>query len=63
MLITVSCSNHQIERRPAKEAEFEVATIDNDTAQRLKNYLESLGWVVQFNGEYMDTYCSRRCAQ
>jgi hypothetical protein len=32
--------------------------------QALKKAIEkNRGWVVQFNGDYMDTYCCKKCAE
>ena len=59
LTLNISCSNHKDDLRSGKEEEFSLATLDADTAKRVKKFLESRGWVVQFNGEYMDTYCSK----
>lgn len=40
--------------------------IEVDGRKELDNIgkiIESLGWVVQYNGDYIDTYCSKRCAK
>lgn len=29
----------------------------------LKEHLEKRRWVVQFNGEHIDTYCCKACAK
>jgi hypothetical protein len=29
----------------------------------LKKRIEKEGWIVQFNGDHMDTYCTKKCAE
>jgi hypothetical protein len=62
LVLEIHCSNHQRRTEPKVEG-FVLRTINKDARQRLKEYLESKGWVVQFNGEHMDTYCSKECAR
>jgi hypothetical protein len=31
--------------------------------QKLKKRIEKEGWIVQFNGDHMDTYCTKKCAE
>lgn len=60
--LIVDCSNHQKDG-DARQETIALDTIDHHTAMRVKQQLERSGWVVQFNGEHMDTYCSKKCAQ
>lgn len=60
--VKVYCSNHQRNTEP-KEEKVWIDTIDANTATLVKHHLERKGWVVQFNGEHMDTYCSKKCAE
>jgi hypothetical protein len=62
--LQVSCSNHQKQDGSyGRDAEINLDTIDGTTARKVKRELENNGWVVQFNGNHMDTYCSKICAQ
>ena len=64
MTLRVTCSYHQKNDGGfGREAEIDLNTLDGDTPQRVKRQLEKEGWVVQFNGEHMDTYCSKKCAE
>lgn len=64
LTLQVSCSYHQEDDGGyGKEAEINLETIDKHTAKQVKDSLESQGWVVQFNGDNMDTYCSKECAK
>ena len=60
--ITASCANHQT-TKPPREVEITVDTLSSQTVKQIQEELESQGWVVQFNGDNMDTYCSKQCAQ
>jgi hypothetical protein len=60
----VTCSNHQKnDGGYGREQEVWIDTIDTKTANVVQRHLEREGWVVQFNGEHMDTYCSQKCAE
>jgi hypothetical protein len=62
--IHVTCSNHQKDDGGyGREEEVWIDTIDVKTAAKVQSHLERKGWVVQFNGDNMDTYCSERCAE
>lgn len=64
MTLTVSCSYHQKnDGGYGKDAEITLDTISDKTAKQVAKELESQGWVVQFNGDNMDTYCSKKCAE
>jgi hypothetical protein len=60
--LTIDCSYHQKDD-DARQETISLNTIDEHTAMRIKQQLERNGWIVQFNGEHMDTYCSKRCAR
>ena len=39
-------------------------TIKQDLApESIKVQIEKLKWIVQFNGDNIDTYCSKQCAR
>lgn len=62
--IHVTCSNHQ--KRDGtfgREQDIWVDSISDREAEIVKRHLERNGWVVQFNGAHMDTYCSKECAE
>lgn len=62
--VTVSCSNHQKDDGSyGKEIEIIIDSIDDTNRRHVQGVLERRGWVVQFNGEHMDTYCSKKCAE
>lgn len=64
LTLTVDCSYHQKKDGSyGRQAEISLETIDKHTAMRVKHQLERDGWVVQFNGDNMDTYCSKQCAK
>lgn len=60
--LTVDCSYHQKDDEP-RQVQITLENIDANTARKLRRHLESQGWVVQFNGNNMDTYCSKKCAE
>jgi len=62
LVVEIHCSNHQRTTEPKVE-EFTLRTVDDDTRKQLQSYLEFKGWVVQYDGEHTDTYCSRKCAE
>jgi hypothetical protein len=62
LILEVSCSQHVMNTPPREERIF-LDTITQTTADYIAEQLEQRGWVVQFNGEYMDTYCSKGCAE
>jgi hypothetical protein len=63
--LEVSCSNHQRDDGTyGKELEIILEGPKDFTPEALKAAIEkNRGWVVQFNGAYMDTYCSKTCAK
>lgn len=65
LLLTVSCSNHQKDDGSyGKEIEISLDGPKDFEPETLKQAIEKhRGWHVQFNGEYMDTYCSKKCAE
>ena len=44
-------------------SEFNVDDVSALTAENLKKRLESNNWIVEFNGDKFDTYCSEKCAK
>lgn len=60
--LTISCSHHQKDGWGREEA-ISLDTIDDNTRKRIERHLKSKGWVVEYNGEHMDTYCSKECAK
>lgn len=64
LTLEVSCSNHQKnDGGYGKEITITLDTISDHAAKQVKRGLEQQGWVVQFNGDNMDTYCSKKCAE
>lgn len=64
LTLTIDCSHHQkADGGYGRQEEMTIRTIDADTATEVKQRLVARGWVVQFNGEHMDTYCSKECAR
>lgn len=64
LTVLVTCSNHQKNDGTfGKEIEVIIDSIDDAGRRHLQGVLERRGWVVQFNGDNMDTYCSRECAK
>lgn len=64
LTVEASCSHHQKnDGGYGKEVEISLSTISDASGKRLKEMLEQQGWIVQFNGEFMDTYCSKKCAE
>lgn len=62
--ITFDCSYHQVERSEPKQESITLETIDDETLRKkMIKYLEAKGWVVQLNGNNMDTYCTKTCAK
>lgn len=64
LTLKIECSNHQKnDGGYGREIEIELDTIDATTPLQVRKQLEADRWVVQFNGEHMDTYCSKKCAE
>lgn len=64
ILIRVKCSNHQaLDGGFGREATVDVDTLDESTRDEVVQALVVKGWVIQFNGDHMDTYCSKKCAE
>ena len=47
----------------ARPLSIEIETLADLQPIVLKKAIEREGWIVQINGEYMDTYCSKECAK
>lgn len=64
LTLTIDCSYHQKDDGSyGKQEEISLDTINDHARKVIEKYLKSKGWVVQYNGENMDTYCSKECAQ
>jgi hypothetical protein len=64
LTITAECSNHQkADGGYGRREEMVISTVNDKIAQEVKQRLVARGWVVQFNGDHMDTYCSKECAR
>lgn len=63
LTLTIDCSSHQRDGEQPKQEEITLDTIDDETRNAIVRHLEAQGWVVQFNGTNMDTYCSKKCAE
>lgn len=67
LTLTIDCSYHQKDDDGTggygKQEEVMLETIDDTTRRRIEKHLKSKGWVVQYNGNNMDTYCSKKCAE
>ena len=64
--LIVTCSNHRKNDGLAwgKEIQLWIEGPKQLDPQNLKERIEqNAGWVVQFNGDNMDTYCSKKCAE
>lgn len=62
--IRVTCSNHRMRDGTfGREDWVWVDTLDEKTPELVRGHLERRDWIVQFNGEHMDTYCSKKCAE
>jgi hypothetical protein len=59
MTLTVQCS--MCAKKPPLELNIE-GPKDLDP-EALKKRIEKEGWIVQFNGAHMDTYCTKKCAE
>ena len=46
-----------------KQAEVFLDTIDEHARKQVEKELKALGWVVQYSGDNMDTFCSKKCAE
>lgn len=62
LTLTVECSNHQKDDEPRTE-QFTLENFDAPVSERIQMHLKQRGWVVQSNGIYIDTYCSKKCAE
>lgn len=61
--IEVTCSNHQRDGW-GKRLELVIDRVQQLDPRELKKRIERHnGWIVQFNGNNIDTYCSRKCAE
>jgi len=64
LTVQVSCSYHQKnDGGYGREVEIIVDSIDDKNRKHVQTVLEKGGWVVQYNGDNMDTYCSKKCAE
>lgn len=60
----VTCSNHQKDDGSyGRETQIWINTIDDKTRDLVRRHLNREGWYVEFNGDNMDTYCSKKCAE
>ena len=59
--VTVTCSMCFPPKKRALKMDIEgPKDLDPET---LKARIEGEGWIVQFNGDNMDTYCTEKCAE
>lgn len=64
LTLKVECSNHQKnDGSHGREIEIIIDSVDDANRKHVQGVLERRGWVVQFNGDNMDTYCSKKCAE
>lgn len=60
--LDITCSNHQHWKEPRR-----IRLIIDGPKQLetpvLKERIERRGWIVEINGDNMDTYCSKKCAE
>lgn len=64
LTLNISCSYHQKgDGGYGREAEIIIDNIDDSAVKHVTKELKKQGWVVQFNGDHMDTYCSKKCAE
>ena len=45
------------------EMDFDASELSQLSKEMIADRVRELGWVAQENGEHLDTYCSKRCAQ
>ncbi len=62
LILEVSCSQHVMNTSPREERIY-LDTITQTTINYIQQELERRDWIVQFNGDNMDTYCSKKCAE
>jgi hypothetical protein len=62
LILEVSCSQHPMSTQPREERIY-LDAITQTTADYIKQELERRGWVIEFNGDSMDAYCSKKCAE
>ena len=62
MTLEVDCSYHQ-KKSEARQTHLTIVGPRELDPQSIKERLEAQHWVVQFNGNNMDTYCSKECAR
>ncbi len=56
--LTISCS----QCGKVMPEEMQADTRDEMAPEAVKAHIEKRGWVFQINGENVDTYCSKKCA-
>jgi hypothetical protein len=62
LLLEVNCSQH-VMTTPPREERIWLDTLSQTTVGFITKELDRRGWVVQLNGDYMDTYRSKKCAE
>jgi len=62
LILEISCSQHPMSTGPREERIY-LDTLNQDVIEYVKEELERRGWVIEFNGLSMDTYCSKKCAE
>lgn len=62
--LQITCSHcGEYLRNEDGEESLDTETIDDLQSGKIIEQVEKLGWIVQVNGDYLDTYCSARCAK
>jgi hypothetical protein len=62
--IEVICSMCGGQERYSKQnIFFTVSDPRHIEPQTFKREIEGRGWIVQFNGDNIDTYCTKKCAE
>lgn len=60
--LEITCSNHDSMKRERRLSLVIDGPKDLKT-KVLKKRIEQHEWIVQLNGDNMDTYCSKKCAE
>jgi hypothetical protein len=59
MTLKVECSMCS----EAQPLELAIEYKDDLDAKEITKRIQRAGWIVQFNGEMVDTYCTKKCAE
>lgn len=59
--LTISCSKCGKELHPAMDFSSSTRELAEEIRDRLDE--SGSGWIVEENGDNIDTYCSRQCAE